>query len=100
MKSEHTDKIFIIEDLREEVAELATQLVTAIGGNVDHFIVYYGNLNKLYYVGQIGLLQQKQDALKRRHKKITTDQEPELLPHLQELLPHSPGTDQKPESLP
>ena len=29
-------KIFTIEDLRDKVTELATQLATAIGGKVDH----------------------------------------------------------------
>ena len=61
-KSEQTDKIFIIEDFRVEVAELATQLVTAIGGNANHFLVYQGNLNKPDDGGQIRLLQLKQNA--------------------------------------
>ena len=45
-KSKQTDKIFIIEDLRVDMAELATQLVNAICGNIDHFMVHQGNLNK------------------------------------------------------
>ena len=56
-KSEQTDEIFIMEDLREKVAELGTQLVTAIGGNVVHFMVCQGNLNQLDKDGQIRLFQ-------------------------------------------
>ena len=99
-KSEQTDKIFIIEDLRVEVAELATQLVIVIGGNVVHFMVCQGNLNQLDKDEQIRLLQRKQKDLKRHLEKITINLKPESLPQLQDLQPQLPVTDQKPESLP
>ena len=44
---------------------MATQLVTAIGGNVDHFIANQGNLNKLDKDEQIELLELKQEDLKK-----------------------------------
>ena len=37
--SEIGEKLITIEDLTNEVAELATQLATPIVGNVDHFMV-------------------------------------------------------------
>ena len=38
------EKIFIIEDLGDKVAELATLLATAIGCNIDHFMALSSSL--------------------------------------------------------
>ena len=72
-------KFFIIEDLRDKVAELATPFATAIGGNVDHFIANQGNLNKLDKDEQIELLELKQEALTKCLDRSK--------PRWQELLP-------------
>ena len=61
-------KFFIIEYLRGKVAELATPLAIAIGGNVDHIMVDLGNLNKRDKDEQIELLDRKQDDLKHLEK--------------------------------
>ena len=58
---------------------MATQLVTAIGGNVDHFIANQGNLNKLDKDEQIELLELKQEALTKCLDRSK--------PRWQELLP-------------
>ena len=52
------------------MAELPTQLVTAIGGNIVHFIMCQENLNQIDKDGQIILLQPKWDALKRHLEKL------------------------------
>ena len=46
-ESELRKKQFTIVALKNKLAELVTQLATAVGGNVDHFSVNQGILNLL-----------------------------------------------------
>ena len=89
--SQPGEKLLMIEDVKDEVAERATELATAIGGNVAHFMMNQGTLNKLDDDEQIKLLTWKLDALKRCLGKYTTDQTPESRSQMQELLPKKRG---------
>ena len=56
-------KLFAIVDLKDEVAELATQLATKIGGDVAYSMEEQEIFGLLCNDDQIILLEQKQDAL-------------------------------------